>query len=136
MVASAVSRALRAIASSDGRERGDAGRCGPSQSFAVSRDLLDRDELLAAGAAVGLGGAGAVAWDLDSNATATAIVATGQLGAGLICCHLESPSSVSGFAYNATIYPIGVGVKGRLAYVRCLGVIPAVHRRGVSVVYA
>lgn len=49
--------------------------------------LLDRDQFVAAGAAVRLAGAGAVAGDLDADTTAAALVAAGQLGSSLMGRH-------------------------------------------------
>ncbi|VBA32529.1 hypothetical protein LAUMK191_00257 [Mycobacterium attenuatum] len=49
--------------------------------------LLDRDQLVAAGAAVRLARAGAVAGNLDADATATTLVAAGQLCSSLMGRH-------------------------------------------------
>ena len=52
---------------------------------------LDRGQFVAACAAVRLTRTGAVAWDLDANATPAALMATGQRGACVVVCHLTHP---------------------------------------------
>ncbi len=51
-------------------------------------ELLDGGQSVAAGAAVCLASAGAVAGDLDANPTAAAVMAARQQGPGLVSCHV------------------------------------------------
>ena len=85
----------------------------PERTTGVS-PLLDGGQVVAACAAVRVSGARAVAWNLDANATAAPLVATGQQGSRFVVGHFESPFSVCGgrpvlwIDHAITLYPLPV----------------------------